>query len=199
MGGDGIWEFIKHFYGQIRKEGLVIDVRSNGGGNVSPMILERLQRKLLGVQYSRNSDFAFPYPGTVFNGHLVCLINENSASDGDIFPAMFRQAGLGPLIGKRTWGGVVGISGHGPLIDGGQVFVPEFAFASTEGEWIIEGHGVDPDIEVDNDPKAVLEGRDPQLERGVEELLQEIEEHPMHLPEEPPAPIKTPHATTPPG
>jgi tricorn protease len=199
MGGDGIWEFIKHFYGQIRKEGLVIDVRNNGGGNVSQMILERLQRKLLGVDFARTSELASTYPGTVFYGHLVCLINENSASDGDIFPAMFREAGLGPLIGKRTWGGVVGISGHGPLIDGGQVFVPEFASASAEGEWIIEGHGVDPDIEVDNGPKALLEGRDPQLERGIQVLMKEIEEHPVHLPERPAPPVKTPEAARPPG
>lgn len=199
MGGDGIWEFIKHFYGQIRKEGLVIDVRNNGGGNVSAMLLERLQRQLLATQYARTSDFPGTYPGTVFHGHLVCVMNENSASDGDIFPAMFKQAGLGPLIGKRTWGGVIGISGRGPLIDGGQVFVPEFGFVSKEGEWVIEGHGVDPDIEVDNDPKSLLEGRDPQLERAVDVILERMEQDPRRLPERPAPPVKTPEATRPPG
>jgi tricorn protease len=199
MGGDGIWEFIKHYYGQIRKEGLVIDVRNNGGGNVSAMLIERLQRTLLAAGTSRNSDFVSTYPGTVFHGHLVCVMNENSASDGDIFPAMFQEAGLGPLIGKRTWGGVIGISGRGPLIDGGQVFVPEFGFLSKDGEWIIEGWGVEPDIEVENDPKSLLEGRDPQLERAVEEVLRRIEADPRRLPERPADPVRTQGESSPPG
>jgi tricorn protease len=191
MGADGIREFTKWYYGQIRKEGLVVDVRGNGGGNVSQMIIDRLRRTLLGVDFSRDDDFAEPYPQTVFYGPMVCLISETSASDGDIFPYMFRQAGLGPLIGKRTWGGVVGISGHGPLIDGGQVFVPEAASASVDGHWVIEGHGVDPDIEVGNPPQEVIAGRDPQLARGVAEVLKAIAAHPRHLPSRPPAPVRT--------
>ena len=191
MGSDGIREFIKWYYGQIRKEGLVIDVRSNGGGNVSQMIIERLRRELLSIDYSRNSDYPDPYPGTVFHGHLVCLLNETSASDGDIFPAMFRKAGLGPLIGKRSWGGVVGISGHGALIDGGNVFVPEYGFVNTEGAWDIENYGVDPDIVVENDPKSVIEGRDPQLERGIAEVMKMITEKPMKLPSRPADPVRT--------
>ena len=199
MGADGIWEFIKHYYGQLRKEGLIIDVRNNGGGNVSGMLIERLQRKLLSVGYSRNDDFPTTYPGgAVFPGHLVCLINENSASDGDIFPAMFRQADLGLLIGKRTWGGVTGISGRGPLIDGGTVFVPEFGHVSVEGTWSIEGWGVEPDIEVDQDPKALIEGRDPQLEKALEVIQKEIRENPVKLPERPAPPIKTPGNNPPP-
>jgi tricorn protease len=182
MGSDGIREFIKWYYGQIRKEGLVVDVRSNGGGNVSQMLIERLRRELLSVDYSRNNDYAHPYPQTVFTGHLVCLLNETSASDGDIFPAMFREAGLGPLIGKRSWGGVIGITGHGPLIDGGSVFVPEYGFLSKDGEWAIENYGVDPDIVVENDPISVLAGRDPQLERGIEEVMKAITANPKKLP-----------------
>ena len=123
---------------------------------------------------------------------MVALLDQNSASDGDIFPAMFREAGLGPLIGKRSWGGVIGINNRGPLIDGGAVFVPGSAFASKNGEWIIEGHGVDPDIEVDNDPKSEIEGRDPQLERGIAEVLAKIKDHPVKLPSRPAAPIKRP-------
>jgi tricorn protease len=191
MGSDGIREFIKWYYGQIRKEGLVIDVRSNGGGNVSQMIIERLRRELLSIDYSRNSDYPDPYPGTVFHGHLVCLLNETSASDGDIFPAMFRKAGLGPLIGKRSWGGVVGISGHGALIDGGNVFVPEYGFVNTEGAWDIENYGVDPDIVVENDPKSVIEGRDPQLERGIEEVMKKITSEPKRFPKRPADPVRT--------
>lgn len=191
MGAEGIREFIKYFYGQLDKEGLVIDVRSNGGGNVSQMLIERLRRVLLATGFARTSDFPTTYPGTVFHGHMVCLLNETSASDGDIFPAMFRKAGLGPLIGKRSWGGVVGITNRGNLIDGGQVNVPEFGFASAEGEWIIEGYGVDPDIVVENDPKSVIEGRDPQLERGVAEVLKRIQAAPKRLPQRPPDPDKS--------
>jgi tricorn protease len=192
MGAEGISEFIKNFYGQIRKEGLIVDVRGNGGGNVSQMVIERLRRELLGTRFSRNNDWPRTYPADLFYGHMVCLLNEDSASDGDIFPYMFRQAGLGPLIGKRSWGGVTGITNHGTLIDGGTVYVPEFGTNGIDGSWVIEGHGVDPDIEVDNDPQSIIEGRDPQLERGVREVLDAMRRDPRKLPDAPaPAPVKT--------
>jgi tricorn protease len=192
MGAPGMAEFIKWFYPQIRKDGLVIDVRSNGGGNISQQLIERLRRKLLGTNFgSTRDDHPGTYPGVVFTGPLVCLLNETSASDGDIFPYMFRQAGLGPLIGKRSWGGVVGISGRGPLIDGGDVSVPQSATASVEGQYVIEGHGVDPDIVVENDPVSVAAGRDPQLERGIAEVLKLMETRPAKLPARPPDPVKT--------
>jgi tricorn protease len=192
MGADGIREFIKYYYPQIRKEALIVDVRGNGGGNVSQMLIERLNRPLLGTDFDRVDQQTITYPGTVFYGPKVCLINETSASDGDIFPYMFKQAGLGPLIGKRTWGGVVGISGRGPLIDGGQVFVPEFATASVEGKYVIEGHGVDPDIVVENDPASVIDGHDPQLDRGIAEIKKALQANPKILPSRPPDPVKTP-------
>ncbi|MDO5566203.1 MAG: S41 family peptidase, partial [Planctomycetia bacterium] len=113
-----------------------------------------------------------------------------SASDGDIFPYYFRKSGLGPLVGKRTWGGVVGISGRGPLIDGGTVFVPLSATNDEKGNYIIEGHGVDPDIVVEQDPVLRAKGRDPQLERGVAELLKKIKEDPRRLPARPADPVK---------
>jgi len=191
MGAAGIREFIKWYYPQINKEGLVVDVRANGGGNVSRMLIERLRRKVLALNYQRTDDEASTYPDSVFLGPMVALLDGNSASDGDIFPAMFRESGLGPLIGKRSWGGVVGISNRGSLIDGGAVFVPGSAFASKDGQWIIEGYGVDPDIEVDNDPKSVIAGRDPQLERGIAEVMAKLK-GPVKLPPRPPAPIKTP-------
>jgi len=191
MGSNGIYEFIKWYYPQIRKEGLVVDVRSNGGGNVSQWIIERLDSRLLGTRFGYRSDKASTYPASVFHGHKVCLINETSASDGDIFPYYFREANLGPLIGKRTWGGVVGISGKGPFIDGGSAYVPLSGTNDTQGNWIIEGYGVDPDIVVENDPKSVLQGRDPQLERGIEEVLKKMNESPMKLPSRAPDPIKT--------
>jgi len=191
MGGSGIYEFIKWFYPQIRKEGFVVDVRSNGGGNVSQMIIERLDSKAMGTRFGYDSDKPITYPYTAFHGPKVCLINETSASDGDIFPHYFREAGLGPLIGKRTWGGVVGYSGTGPLLDGASLAIPMRGTNDINGNYIIEGIGVIPDIEVDNDAKSLIEGRDPQLERGVQEVLKMIEEKPMRLPERPPDPVKT--------
>jgi len=190
MGAAGIYEFIKWFYPQMRKEGMIVDVRSNGGGNVSQWIIERLDTKLLGTRFGYSSDEAKTYPATVFHGHKVCLVNETSASDGDIFPHRFRKAGLGPLIGKRSWGGVVGISSRGPLLDGGTVYVPLQSTNDTDGSYIIEGEGVEPDIVMENQPQAVIEGRDPQLERGLKEVLEMMGKNPMILPKRKPDPVK---------
>lgn len=190
MGANGIREFIKWYYPQLAKEGLIVDVRANGGGNVSRMLIERLRRKLLGLNYSRTDDQANTYPDAVFLGPMVALLDHNSASDGDIFPYMFRKAGLGPLIGKRSWGGVVGIQNRGPLIDGGAIFVPGSGLADENGNWIIEGYGVDPDIDVDNDPQSEIAGRDPQLERGIAEVMARLKT-PVKLPPKPPGPVKT--------
>ena len=191
MGANGIREFIKWYYPQLRKQGLVVDVRANGGGNVSRMLIERLRRRVLAAGFSRKNDDATTYPDGVFAGPMVCILNENSASDGDIFPAMFREAGLGTLVGKRSWGGVVGITNRGNLIDGGVVNVPEFGFANTKSEWIIEGYGVDPDIPVENDPKSVIEGRDPQLERAVAEVLSKLKLKPTVQPKRPADAVKS--------
>jgi len=191
MGALGMYEFIKWYYPQIRKEGLLVDVRANGGGNISQMVLERLTKKLWGSRFGHASDFPATYPGTVFHGPMAALVSQTSASDGDIFPHYFRVAGLGPLIGKRTWGGVVGISNTGPLIDGGGVSVPQSGTNAATGEYIIEGEGVTPDIEVENDPASVLEGRDLQLERGVAEVLKAMAAKPMKLPTRPKDPVKT--------
>ena len=192
MGAQGIQEFVKWFYGQVRKEGLVIDVRGNGGGNVSQMLIERLGRRVLGTSFARTYDTPGTYPAVAFHGHLVCILDEDSASDGDIFPYRFREAGLGPLIGKRSWGGVIGITSHGPLLDGGSVNVPQFGTNGADGSWVVENVGVEPDIEVENDPRSVIAGRDPQLERAVEEVLQMMREDPRALPERPAPPVKTP-------
>jgi tricorn protease len=174
MGAPGLREFIKWYYPQIRKEGLVVDVRANGGGNVSRMLIERLRRQLLGMNYQRTSEIPATYPDQVFVGPMAAILDEYSSSDGDIFPYMFRQAKLGPLVGKRSWGGVVGINGGVPLIDGGQINVPTSALASADGQWVIEGHGVDPDIEVENDAASVIAGKDNQLERAVQEVMKQM-------------------------
>ena len=123
---------------------------------------------------------------------MACLLDQNSESDGDIFPAMFRELGLGPLVGKRSWGGVVGISNRGPLIDGGGVSVPESGMTNKNGEWIIEGYGVDPDIEVEREPKALIEGHDQQLERAVTEVMNKLKGREVKLPPKPAGPVKTP-------
>lgn len=191
MGAGGIREFIKWYYPQLDKEGMVVDVRANGGGNVSRMIIERLRRKALGGNFFRTNESVTTYPDSAAPNAMVAILNENSSSDGDIFPYMFRQAGLGTLVGKRSWGGVVGISNRGGLLDGGSVSVPEFGMINLKGEWVIEGYGVDPDIEIDNDPKSVIAGRDPQLERAVEEVLKKLNANPVTPLRRPQAPVKT--------
>ena len=193
MGADGIREFIKWYYPQIRKQGLIVDVRNNGGGNVSSWIIERLSRKVLGTNFDRNASATGTYPPQAFYGYMAALTNESTASDGDIFAYMFKQAHLGPTIGKRTWGGVVGISDYGPLIDGGNVEVPEFvAIADLNGHYHVEGQGVKPDIEVDNDVFSTIHGKDPQLDRGIAELMAKIRENPLALPKRQADPVKAP-------
>lgn len=190
MGVPGLNEFVKQYYPQLRKKALIIDVRGNGGGNVSPMLIERLRREIAMVDMSRDT-VPRPDPGEVFLGPKVCLIDEFSASDGDIFPYRFRKHNLGTLIGKRTWGGVVGIRGSLPLIDGGFLMKPEFASYSTDGkEWIIEGEGVEPDIFVDNHPAKEYAGIDEQLNKAIEIILEELKTREQELPDIPPYPIK---------
>jgi tricorn protease len=121
---------------------------------------------------------------------MVCLLNELSASDGDIFPAMFKQYKLGKTIGKRSWGGVIGIRGNTPLLDGGYVTRPEFGFYGVNGEWILENRGVDPDIEVDNLPLDEFNGKDAQLDRAIEEVTTEMKTKPSALPKRPADPIR---------
>lgn len=190
MGPGGLNEFVKHFYPQLRKEALIIDVRGNGGGNVSPMIIERLRRELAMVDKPRNAA-PTPDPNAMILGPMVTLIDEFSASDGDLFPYRFGKHDLGKLIGKRTWGGVVGIRQSLPLVDGGFLNRPEFASYDTEGnEWIIEGHGVEPDIYVDNDPAREYEGIDEQLNTAIDHLLELMEDMEIGLPDPPDYPVK---------
>jgi len=190
MGVPGLNEFVKYFYPQLRKKALIIDVRGNGGGSVSPMLIERLMRQIVMVEMSRNT-ISNPDPNDLMLGPKVCLINEFSASDGDIFPYRFKKMGLGKLIGKRTWGGVVGIRGSLPLLDGGFLNKPEFAPYSADGkEWIIEGKGIEPDIYVDNDPAKEYAGIDEQLNKAIEVILEELKTKGKELPPIPPFPKK---------
>src|SRR2546427_7651366 len=192
MGQPGLNEFTKLYFPQIRKHALIVDVRGNGGGFVSPLVIDRLRRALVMVGMARNG-MPQPDPAHAFMGPMVTLINEFSASDGDIFPFRFKTLGLGKLIGKRTWGGVVGIRNSLPLIDGGNFFKPEFALYSKDGkEWIIEGHGVDPDIVVDNDPAKEFHGEDQQLDRGIQQVEEELKTKRYELPPVPPYPDRNP-------
>lgn len=176
MGVDGLNEFARYYYPQLDKEGLIIDDRANGGGNVSPMILERLAREPYRLTMRRGSDQIGTVPNGTQVGPKVCLINKYSASDGDLFPWGFKSLGLGKLIGTRTWGGIIGISGSLPFIDGTDLRVPFFtSYDARTGEWIIENHGVDPDIVVDNDPIKEWNGEDEQLNRAIEEVMKELE------------------------
>jgi tricorn protease len=198
MGQPGLNEFTKQYFPQIRKKGLIVDVRGNGGGFVSPLVIDRLRRALVMVEIARNGTPQTNPPQT-FLGPMVALCNEFSASDGDIFPYRFKTNGLGKLIGKRTWGGVVGIRNPLPLTDGGQLFRPEFAPFSKDGkEWVIEGHGVDPDIVVDNDPAKEFRGEDEQLNRAIEEIQKDMKTKSYSLPPGPP-PYPNRNPTPPPA
>jgi len=192
MGRPGLNEFTKLYFPQIRKKALIVDVRGNGGGFVSPLVIERLRRALVMVGIARNGMPTTDPPQT-FLGPMVSLIDEFSASDGDIFPYRFKALGLGKLIGKRTWGGVIGIRDSLPLVDGGQFFKPEFAPYSKEGKgWIIESHGVDPDIVVDNDPAKEFRGEDQQLDRAIQEIQEELKTKRYDLPPVPAYPNRNP-------
>jgi tricorn protease len=191
MGVEGLNEFVKHFYPQMNKRALIIDDRGNGGGNVSPMIIERLNRSMTMIEMSRNTR---AYPGRLEMqwGPKCILIDQYSASDGDLFPYQFKKMKIGKAIGLRTWGGVVGIRGTLPFIDGGSLMRPEFAPYDNEGKnWIIEGHGVDPDIVVDNDPAKEYAGEDQQLNRAIEQMKEELKSWPSKLPDMPPFPDKS--------
>lgn len=191
MGVEGLNEFVKHFYPQLTKKALIIDDRGNGGGNVSPMLLERLSRVPYRATARRGFDSPNPIPAQTHTGPKVLLIDRYSASDGDLFPYGFRQLGLGTIIGTRSWGGVVGISGSLPFVDGGDLRKPEFAsYSSEKSEWIIEGYGVDPDIHLDNDPYKEYIGIDDQLSKAIE-LIKEQMKSRKDLPAIPVAPDKS--------
>lgn len=191
MGVAGLNEFVKYFYPQLTKKALIIDDRGNGGGNVSPMILERLSRVVYRMTMRRGFDQPSTIPSETHYGPKVVLIDRYSASDGDLFPYGFKKLGLGPLIGVRSWGGVVGISGSLPFVDGGDLRKPEFtSFSSDTGEWIIEGHGVDPDIEIDNDPYREYMGQDDQLNKAIEQIKVMLKDY-KPLPQIPQAPDRS--------
>ncbi|HKR84398.1 MAG TPA: S41 family peptidase [Terriglobales bacterium] len=185
MGDAGLNEFVKQYFPQIRKQGIIFDVRYNGGGFVDELIFARLRRIISSMDAARNWESG-TRPANTFYGSMVCLTNHYAASDGDIFSYAFKKYGLGPLIGERTWGGVRGIRGNIPLMDGGYITRPEFSLYSMDSRWIIENRGVQPDIVVENRPEQVVKGNDPQLERAIHEVMKLIEQNPKKLPPRPP-------------
>ena len=184
MDGPGLSQFAHQYYGQLDRDGLVIDVRNNGGGFVSQLILDQLAQEVTGYDVPRHGAIS-TYPQHAFPGHLVVVMDQHAGSDGDIFPYMFREMGLGPLVGMRTWGGVVGIRSDKSAVDGGMTTQPEYATWAIRDGWGIENYGVDPDIEVDWTPGDHLEGRDPQLERAIEELGRLNQASPVARPDPP--------------
>lgn len=192
MGPDGLNEFVKHFYPQLDKQALIIDDRGNGGGNVSPIILERLLREPTRANMLRNAKTPTNTPTKLFLGPTVLLVSKYSASDGDLFPWGYKKHKLGKVIGTRTWGGVVGIRGSLPFVDGTDLRKPEFTSYSLEdGQYIIEGHGVEPDIYIDNDPSREFSGIDDQLLKAIEVILEELKTKSRKLPPIPADPDKS--------
>ncbi|MDR1863947.1 MAG: PDZ domain-containing protein [Bacteroidales bacterium] len=191
MSSAGLNEFVKYFYPQLDKKALIIDDRGNGGGNVSPMIIERLMREVTRSNMARNVTVPSQTPSQMMKGPKVLLINQYSASDGDLFPYAFKKHGIGKVIGTRSWGGVVGIRGSLPFVDGTDLRKPEYAsYSSDKSEWIIEGYGVDPDIVLDNDPAREYTGIDDQLNKAIEVILEELKNY-RPLPDIPSAPDKS--------
>jgi tricorn protease len=177
----GYASFNRYFFAQVGKEGVIVDDRFNSGGQSADYIINYLQRTLLNYWYTPNGAVS-PEPGEAIFGPKTMIINQYAGSGGDLIPWYFHHVGLGPLIGERTWGGEVGTTGYPSLIDGGSVTAPSIAFVTTDGHWGIENEGVPPDIEVEMNPKAWREGHDPQLEKAVETVLQELKEHPLPKP-----------------
>jgi tricorn protease len=190
MGVDGLNEFIKYYFPQLQKEALVVDVRGNGGGFVSSIIIENLRRVAAMISVTRNSKPDINPDGTLY-GPMVMLCDEFSASDGDIVTYRFKTYNMGKVVGKRTWGGVTGIRGTLPLVDGGFLSRPEFSIYDLEGKkWIIEGIGVEPDIMVDNDPYLEYTGTDQQLNKAIEVILDDLKTKAKKIPDHPPYPVK---------
>jgi tricorn protease len=183
----GYTRFNRYFFAQAGRDGVIVDERFNGGGLLADHVIDYLRQPIRNYASTREgADQQFPT--SAIPGPKVMLINEQAGSGGDYLPYTFRQAGLGPLVGKRTWGGLVGIGGYPQLIDGGGVTAPRWGIWFPSGKWEVENKGVAPDIEVEFDPKEVRAGKDPQLEKAIELVLTELKKYPVKHPTRPPYP-----------
>jgi tricorn protease len=185
--GGGYTSFNRYFFSQVGKEGAIIDERFNEGGQLADYIIDYLRRPMMSKVVTREGH-DWSSPSEAIYGPKVMIINEMSGSGGDALPWYFRKAGIGQLIGKKTWGGLVGIGGYPELIDGGRVTAPRAAIYGLNGDWEVENHGVAPDVEVDFDPAAFRQGRDAQLEKAIEVVMQQLKEHPLPQIKRPPYP-----------
>src|SRR5215471_14983305 len=178
--GSGYLNFNRYFFSQVGKEAVIIDERFNGGGSIADYVIDYLRRPLMArFSMREGEDITTPIEG-IF-GPKVMITNEMAGSGGDAMPWLFRRAGLGPLVGMRTWGGLVGhYTSAGDLIDGGNVGTPNLAFYNLEGSWDVENHGVSPDYEVEMNPKLVREGHDPQLEKAVDVVMAQLQKSPVN-------------------
>jgi tricorn protease len=185
--GGGYTSFNRYFFSQVGKEGAIIDERFNEGGQLADYIINYLQRPMMSKVVTRDGH-DWSSPTEAIYGPKVMMINEMSGSGGDALPWYFRKAGIGQLVGKKTWGGLVGIGGYPELIDGGHVTAPRAAIYGLNGDWEVENHGVAPDVEVDLDPATFRQGHDAQLEKAIEVVMQQLKEHPLPEIKRPPYP-----------
>jgi tricorn protease len=183
----GCINFNRYYSAQVGRQGAVFDERPNHGGEVPDYIIDMLKRPLRNCTISREGE-TFCSPLAQMYGPKTMLINEMAGSGGDAWPWMFRQDKVGPLVGKRTWGGLVEIYNYPPLLDGGLVTAPRFGIFGLHGEWEVENQGIPPDIEVENDPASVAAGHDLQLEKAVEVTLAALKKNPVVIPDHPPYP-----------
>jgi tricorn protease len=180
----GYTNFTRYFFAQVGKEAVIVDERFNGGGALATDIIEILQRKLLSLVATRDGEDEVQPQGAIF-GPKVMIINEFAGSGGDAMPWYFRRAGVGKLVGKRTWGGLVGRAAAPELMDGGFVSSPSSGVWNPNGQWEVENHGIAPDVEVELEPELVIQGHDPQLEKAVQLVMEELEQHPLPHPHRP--------------
>jgi len=191
-GGGGFTNFNRYYFAQQDKKGVIIDERNNGGGSAADYMIDVMNRKLFGYFNSRAGDHRpWTTPISGIWGPKVMIINERAGSGGDLLPYMFKAANLGPLVGTRTWGGLVGTWDTPRFIDGGRMVAPRGGFFDVNGQWAVEGEGISPDIEVIQEPKLVMQGHDPQLEKAVEEAMRLLKENEFIMKPEPKPPIRS--------
>jgi tricorn protease len=197
--------FKRYFYPQVHKDAVIVDERFNGGGSVADYYIDILQRPFIANWAMRyGADLKTPFAS--IQGPKAMIIDETAGSGGDLLPWMFRKFKVGPLVGQRTWGGLVGILGFPVLMDGGSITAPNLAIWTKEDGWVVENEGVPPDIEVEQTPADIIAGRDPQLEKAIEVVVAELKKKPATTTERPAYPIRgktqrgtTPRVTTTPG